>query len=202
MSTEPPGSAIATTRESTADPLRACHLRSAARRANLSGMSSITSQVFSSRLADASRAASPCSASIITGAGTTGGHKPLPWSSMMKAPVTRDRSERREIAPESRTSNSAGRQFGSTGESESKRPGPGYLFCTGLSDFVEKFTQIQIGFLQDVQASKFDPDRFLEQPRRCKPALVDRPVEIVGKISLHSRHTPHYTHIQVRLLTG
>ena len=113
----------------------------------------------------------------------------------MKAPVTRDRSERREIAPESRTSNSAGRQFGSTGESESKRPGPGYLFRTGLSDLVEEFSQIQIGFLQEVQASKFDPDRFLEQPGRSKPAFLDRPVEIVGKINLYSRHTPHYTHI-------
>ena len=146
--TEPPGSAMATTSESIADPLRACLLSRAARRANPSGISSITSQVFSNRLAKTSRAASPFSASIITGVGTTGGHRPLAWSSRMKEPATRDRSERREMAPESSTSNSAGRPFGSAGEPESQCPGSGVVFRAGLPNFVEEFSPGTCRFLQ------------------------------------------------------
>ncbi len=104
VSTEPPGSATATTNASTADPRRASERRRAARLATRSPIPSRTSQVLSSRFVGASLAGSPCKHSMSTGDGTTGGQSPFRRNSSIKATARLVRAARKETAPESRTS--------------------------------------------------------------------------------------------------
>lgn len=103
VSTVPPGSAIATTSASTAEPRRARLRSNAARRATLSGIRSITSQVFSSWFSFASRPACPWRHSTSTTDGTAAGQRPSSRNARMSAADARERSARRLTAPESRT---------------------------------------------------------------------------------------------------
>lgn len=153
VKTEPPGSAQATTRASIADPRRADVRREAARRARRSGMSSTTSQVLRSRFAEASRAASPCNASISTGVGTTGGQRPSVRSAARSAAAAVDRSASRETPPESRTSTSAGDLIGSSNQPSGNCLGPRCLLGSGLADLIEELAQVLIGRLDELSAS-------------------------------------------------
>jgi hypothetical protein len=102
--TVPPGSAIATTSASTADPRRARRRSNAARRAKDSGIACATSQVFRNLFSFASRPACPCRHSTRTTDGTFGGHSPCSRSARINARESRERSASRVTPPESRTS--------------------------------------------------------------------------------------------------
>ena len=158
-------------------------------------MSSMTSHVLRSRLANASLRASPRSASISTGVGTRGGHRPSSRRATSRAAAAVVRSARRDTPPESRTSTSAGHLIGSSRQSTGNCLGPGGLLWRGLPDFIYERAQVGIGGLEEFLPSEFDPDRLLQKPGRGETAFFDRSIEIVGEVHLHSRHTPKYTHL-------
>ena len=101
--------ACATTSASTAEPLRARVLSSAARRASVSGRAAVTSQALRNRFCGASRPAWPSKHSTKTTDGTRGGQSPSSRSARMSANALGERSARWLTPPESRISNGATR---------------------------------------------------------------------------------------------
>lgn len=104
VSTVPPGSAIATTNASTADPVPALARRYPARRAVRSETTGSTSQVFSKRLMFVSVRAAPEVDSASTTVGTMGGHRFSTLSAAISAAARRVRWLSRLSPPESSTS--------------------------------------------------------------------------------------------------
>lgn len=104
VTTVPPGSAIATTRASTAEPVRANRLSSAARRAVDSLTDGSMMHIFKNRWVLASRRGSPSNDSTSTIVGTTGGHSSCALSAPMSDSAVLVRAERRDTPPLSSTS--------------------------------------------------------------------------------------------------
>ena len=103
VTTVPPGSAIATTRASTAEPVRARRLSSAARRAVDSLTDGSMMHIFRNRWVLASLQ-SPVADSTSTIVGTTGGHKSCALNARMSDRAVLVRAERRNNPPLSSTS--------------------------------------------------------------------------------------------------
>ena len=104
VTTAPPGSAIATTRASTAEPARARRLSSAARRAIDSLTDGSMMHIFKNRCVLASRLGSPCRDSTRTIVGTIGGHSSCALNARMSDRAVLVRAERRDNPPLSSTS--------------------------------------------------------------------------------------------------
>jgi hypothetical protein len=104
VTTVPPGSAIATTRASTAEPARARRRSSAARRAVDSLTDGSMMHIFKNRWVLASRRGSPYRDSTRTIVGTTGGHSSCALNARMSDRAVLVRAERRNTPPLSRTS--------------------------------------------------------------------------------------------------
>jgi hypothetical protein len=102
--TVPPGSAIATTSASTAEPARARRRSSAARRAVDSLTADSMMHIFKNRWVLTSRLGSPYSDSTRTIVGTTGGHNSCALKAPMSDSAVLVRAERRDTPPLSRTS--------------------------------------------------------------------------------------------------
>ena len=100
--TVPPGSAIATTSASTAEPARARRRSSAARRAVDSLTADSMMHIFKNRWVLASRRGSPCRDSTRTIVGTTGGHSSWALSAPMSDSAVLVRADRRDTPPLSR----------------------------------------------------------------------------------------------------
>ena len=104
VSIVPPGSAVATTIASTADPFRAAARRAAARRARCWGRSSRSSQILRNRLVSAPVRWRPLRHSTRTTEGTSGGQIPSSLRTEMIAAASWLCRESRLTPPESRTS--------------------------------------------------------------------------------------------------
>lgn len=72
--------------------------------------------------------------------------------------------------------------------------GPGGLVGARLPDLGEELGEVVVGGLEELPASKLPSDRLLEERGGRQTTVLDRLVEIVGKIHLHPWHTPDYTH--------
>jgi len=104
VTTVPPGSAIATTSASTAEPALARRRNSAARRAVTSLTDGSMMHIFKKRYVLASRLESPCSDSTSTIVGTIGGHSSCALKARMSETAVLVRADRRDSPPLSRTS--------------------------------------------------------------------------------------------------
>ena len=166
VSTVPPGSAMATTIASTADPRRARVRRNAAFRATRSDRRSAMLQVLRKRFVLASFPESPVRASTNDAVGTRGGQNPSARSARINATAEDDRSARRLIAPESRTSTvSQSARFPSLVPSDPSRDRLGLRHLTrrGLADLGNQGFEVSIGLREKLPSSKFGADGSLEQ---------------------------------------
>ena len=164
----PPGSAMATTIASTADPRRARVRSNAALRATRSDRRSAMMQVLRKRLVFASFPELPVRDSTNDAVDTRGGQSPSARSARINAAAEDDRSARRLIPPESRTSTvSQSARFASLRAPEPSRDclGPRHFARRGLADLGNQRFEVSIGLRRKLPLSQLGADGGLEQLR-------------------------------------
>src|SRR5262245_51754282 len=193
--TVPPGSALATTRASIAEPRRASALNSPARRAARWVTTGSMSQLLRKRLMFATVRARPVVDSAMTTVGTTGGQSPSARKASISAAALRLRWLRRPKPPESRTSTtSACLRGGALADPPCDDGRSGPVLGRRLAHVGDELGEVAVSLLVQQLAPQFGHDRHLEQLRRRKATLLDGGVQVVGQVYLHPRHTPKCTH--------